>query len=110
MSRVGFQAEGINMLTDMLRATPRVRKAQAMEARGNPYFPDLHTRVDHLGVERHEAYRLWEHQERIRLGTVWLCGQWGAAEQSECPSKKQYEPTPSSLHVLLSMSLRRSVM
>ena len=74
MSGLGFQAEGINLLPSMLRATPRVRKAQAMGARGHPYFPDPHTRVDYLGVERHEAYRLWEHQERIRLGTLWLSG------------------------------------
>ena len=87
MSRVGFQTDGVNLLTDMLRAGPRVRKAQAMQARGNPYILDPHPRVDRVGIERYEAYRLWEHQERIRLSTVWLFGQWGTAEQPECPSK-----------------------
>jgi hypothetical protein len=52
-----------------------------MEARGNPYVPDPHTRVDALGVEGYEAYRLWEHQERIRLGIAWLFGPREAGEQ-----------------------------
>ena len=93
MSCLGFQTDGVNLLTDMLQASPRVRKAQAMGARGNPYILDPRPRVNTLCIERHEAYLLWEHQERIRLGIVWLFGQWRTAEQPEYPSKQQDEPT-----------------
>ena len=61
MSCLGFQTDGVNLLTDMLQASPRVRKAQAMGARGNPYILDPRPRVDTLCIERHEAYLLWEH-------------------------------------------------
>jgi hypothetical protein len=77
----------------MLRTAPGVDKAQAMEARGNPYVPDSRTRINSLGVEGYEAYRLWEHQKRIRLGIAWLFGPRDATEQPEHPTKQQYEPT-----------------
>ena len=93
MSRLDFQAEGVSLLASMLRTAPRVGKAQAMGTRGDLYFSDPHPRVESLGVERHEAYRLWQHEARIRLRTAWLLGQSDAAQQPECPSKEQYEPT-----------------
>ena len=88
MSCLGFQTDGVNLLTDMLQASSRVRQAQAMGARGNPYIFDPRPRVDNLCIERHEAYLLWEHEERIRLGMVWLFGQWRTAEQPEYSSKQ----------------------
>lgn len=99
MAPVGFQAEGITLLTGMLRTGPGVSKAQAMGTRGHPDFPDPHTRIDALGVERQEADRLWEHQECIRLRIAWLFRQWGATEQPDCPAKEQNTPTPSSSHM-----------
>ena len=92
MSCLGFQTEGPKLLTDMLEAAPRVRKAQAMEARSHPDIFDPRPRVDHVGIERHEAYLLWEHQERIWLGIIWLFGQWDTAKQPEYPSAQQDEP------------------
>jgi hypothetical protein len=57
-----------------------------MEARSNSDILDPRPWVDPVGIERHEAYLLWEHQERIRLGSVWLFGQWDTAAQPEYPS------------------------
>lgn len=107
MSRLDFQTEGVSLLTGMLRTTPRVGKTQAMGARGDLYFPDPHTRVEGLGIEGHEAYRLRQYQARIRLRTAWLLGQGDAAQQPECPSKQQHEPTQASSHESLSMGLRQ---
>src|SRR5262249_5984262 len=83
MSGLGFQTEGANLLIDMLEAAPRVRKVQAMEARSNPDSLDPRPWVDPVSIECHEAYLLWEHQERIRLSSVWLFGQWDTAAQPE---------------------------
>jgi hypothetical protein len=80
MSCLGFQADGVNLLADVLQASPRVRQAQAMGTRSNPYILDPRPRVDTLCIERHEAYLLWERQERIRLSMVWLFGQRRTAE------------------------------
>jgi len=74
MSCVGCQTEGAKLLPDMLQAAPRIRQAQAMEARGNPDILDPRPRVDIVGIKRHEAYLRWEHQERIRLDSVGLFG------------------------------------
>ncbi len=93
MSCLGFQTEGANLLIDMLEAAPRVRKVQAMEARSNPDILDPRPWVDHMGIECHEADLLWEHQECIRLGIVWLFGQWDTTAQPEYPSEQQDEPT-----------------
>jgi len=93
MSCLGFQTEGANLLIDMLWAAPRVRKVQAMEARSNSDILDPRPWIDSVGIERHEAYLLWEHQERIRLGSVRLFGQWDTAAQPEYPSDQQDEPS-----------------
>ena len=107
MSLLDFQAEGVSLLASMPRTAPHIGKAQAMGARGNLSFPNPHTRVEGLGIERHEAYRLWQHQARIRLSTAWLLGQGDAAQQPEGRSKEQYKPTYTSSHESLSMGLRQ---
>jgi len=58
-----------------------------MEARSNSDILDPRPWIDSVGIERHEAYLLWEHEERIRLGMVWLFGQWRTAERPEYSSK-----------------------
>ena len=93
MSRLDFEADGVSLLASMLRTAPHIGKAQAMGARGDLYGPDPHPRVEGLGIEGHEAYRLWQHQARIRLRAAWLLGQGDAAQQPECPAKEQYAPT-----------------
>jgi len=107
LAQVSVQAEGIILLSGMLRTGPRVDHAQAMEARGHPDGPDPHPWVDSLGVECDEADRLGEYQERIRLGLARLCGHGGTAEEPECPAQQQEEPTPSSSHGARSVRLCR---
>ena len=104
MSCLSFQAKWIIRLPSMWRTASSVYKAQAMEARGNPYILDPCTRINGLGIKGYEAYRLWQHDECIRLGIAWLFGPRDAAEQPKCPAKQQYKPRQSSSHVALSMS------
>jgi len=72
-----------------------------MGARGDLYFSDPQTRIKGLIIERHEAYRLWQHEARVRLRTVWLLGRGEATQQPVCTSKEEYEPTEGFAHGLL---------
>ena len=105
MSRLDFQTEGVSLLASMLRTAPRIGKGQAMGARGDLYVPDPRPWVESPGIERHEAYCLWQHQARIRLRTAWLLGSCDAAQQPEGPSQEQHKPTYTSAHESRSMGL-----
>jgi hypothetical protein len=103
-SRLRLEAKGIIRLPGMRCTASGVNKAQTMQARGNPYVLDPRPCINGLGVKGDEAYRLWQHNECIRLGIAWLFRPRDAAEQPECPAKQQYEPGQSSSHVARSIS------
>ena len=65
-----LKAQGLMLLASMLRTVPGIDKAQSMQARSDLYFFNPLTRVEGLIIERHEAYRLRQHDARIRLRTV----------------------------------------
>jgi hypothetical protein len=69
-----LKAKGLILLTSVLGTVARVGKVQDMGAEGDLYFSDPQTRIKGLIIERHEAYRLWQHDARIRLRTIWLLG------------------------------------
>src|SRR5262249_32253194 len=87
LAHVGIQAEGIILLSSMLRTWSRVDHAEAMETWSHADGPDPHPRVDRLGVECNEADRLGKYQERIGLGLAGLCGQRSTAEEPERPAQ-----------------------
>ena len=74
VSRLDLKLKGIMLLASMLRTVPGIGKAQGMRAGGDLYFSDPQTRIEGLIIERHEAYRLWQYDARIRLCAVWLLG------------------------------------
>jgi hypothetical protein len=55
----------------MLRTVPGIGKAQSMKARSDLNFSRPQTWVEGLIIERHEAYRLWQDDARVRLRTAW---------------------------------------
>jgi hypothetical protein len=63
--------KGVILLASMLRTVPGIGKAQSMKARSDLYFFNPQTCVEGLVIERHEAYRLWQYDARVRLRTVW---------------------------------------
>jgi hypothetical protein len=69
-----LKAKGLILPTSVLGTVARVGKVQDMGAEGDLYFSDPQTRIKGLIIERHEAYRLWQHDARIRLRTIWLLG------------------------------------
>jgi len=74
VSRLDLTLKGVILLASMLRTVPGIGKAQSMQARSGLYFSNPQTRVEGLIIERHEAYRIWQYDTRVRLRTVWLCG------------------------------------
>jgi hypothetical protein len=71
VSRLDFKLKGVILLASMLRTVPGIGKAQSMKARSDLYFFNPQTCVEGLVIERHEAYRLWQYDARVRLRTVW---------------------------------------
>ena len=91
VSRLDLKLKGVMLLDSMLRTVPGIGKAQSMRARSDLYFSNPQTWVQSLIIERHEAYRLWQYDARIRLRTVWLLG---GARQLSSP----YAPPRSSMN------------
>jgi hypothetical protein len=91
MPCLDLKAKGLILLTSMLGTVARVGKVQDMGARGDLYFADPQTRIKGLLIERHEAYRLWQHDARVRLRTIWLLR---GARQLSSP----YAPPRSSMN------------
>jgi hypothetical protein len=83
-----LKAKGLILLASMLGTVARVGKVQDMRARGDLYFSDPQTRIKGLIIERHEAYRLWQHDARVWLRTIWLLGRGEATQQSVCTSEE----------------------
>jgi hypothetical protein len=88
VSCLDLKWKGIMLLASMLRTVPGIGKAQSMRARSDLYFSNPQTWVDGLIIERHEAYRLWQHDACVRLCTAWLLGGGEATQQPVCTSKK----------------------
>lgn len=71
VSRLDFKLKGVILLASMLRTVPGIGKAQSMKARSDLNFSRPQTWVEGLIIERHEAYRLWQDDARVRLRTAW---------------------------------------
>jgi hypothetical protein len=92
VSRLDLKLKRVVLLARMLGTISRVGKVQGMGAGGDLYFSDPQTRVEGLIIECHEAYRLWQHDARVWLRTIWL-RRWGeATQQPVCTSKEEYAP------------------
>ena len=83
-----LKAKGLMLLTSMPGTVARVGKVQDMGARSDLYFSNPQTRIKGLIIERHEAYRLWQHDARVRLCTIGLLGRGEATQQPVCTSKE----------------------
>ena len=98
MARLGIQREGRCLLASMPWTTPCIGKVQAMGSRRYPYFLNPHTRINGLGVECQEVYRLGPYHERIRLRLAWLFGRCDTTQEPDGPTDKPQGPEESPSH------------